>query len=263
MEQCVTIHRFNVIAGLWASLVGVGLLGGCASDLPRYPAMSDADALATIAARQASVVSISAECDLDLTDARGQRVSLDGVLVAEPPGKVRLRAWKFGQAVFDLTLIDGKGWMMVPDDVRGAGGPGSAVGAGATQRLDAQSIPARRVSEALQLLGPAYFRSAIPAGGDGAILLARGPALGQVDTVCEIERLTLTPRRFVVAGTGDIPASELLLDEYALVNNVPWPMRVRLVSPSGEVLMVVRELELNGEIPAGAFVPPKRAKALP
>jgi len=34
-------------------------------------------------------------------------------------------------------------------------------------------------------------------------------------------------------------------------------------SPMGEVLIVVRSVELNGDVPAGAFVPPKRAVELP
>ncbi|MFA6047029.1 MAG: hypothetical protein WC718_18760, partial [Phycisphaerales bacterium] len=106
------IRQSLVVIGL----LMMGMLGGCASSLPVYPPMSDADALAKIADRQAMVKSLSAECDLDLTDAQGQRISLDGVLVAEPPGRLRLRAWKFGQAVFDLTLVDGKGWVMTPDD---------------------------------------------------------------------------------------------------------------------------------------------------
>ena len=243
----MSIYRFLGLAGM----VGLILLGGCASRLPVYPSMSDADALATIADRQESVKTISAECDLDLTDAHGQRVALDGVLVAELPGKVRLRAWKFGQAVFDLTLKDGNAWAMVPEDGPGAG------------RVDAQALPSRQVHEAMNLLGPMYFRSAIAASGDRATLRAQGSAFGRSDVECEVERRTLTPRRYVVAGDDGVTQSELVLDQYALVDGIAWPMRMRLRSATGEVLVRFRDLELNGEVPAGAFTPPSRAKALP
>lgn len=243
--------RISVVAS-WL-LLASAILNGCASSppLPAYPAISDTDALATIAERQATVRSISAECDLDLTDAQGQRVSLDGVLVAEPPGSVRLRAWKFGHAVFDLTLKDGKGWVVLPDEGPAAG------------KMDINKMPAQRVGDALDLLGASFFRTARPAGGDRVTLIARGSALGSDDVTCEIDRLTLTPRRFVVGAEGGTLSSELLLDSYALVVGGVWPMRMRLRSPSGEVVVTVREVELNGEVPAGAFTPPQRAKALP
>lgn len=241
------------------ALAVVSLLGGCASSLPAYPPMSDAAALETIAARQAMVNSLSAQCDLDLTDAQGQRVSLDGVLVAEPPGRLRVRAWKFGQAVFDLTLADGKAWVLTPDDEPAA-----------AHHMDVSKLPAKNIRDALDLLGPTYFRVAAavgaqPANAKPGVLVVRGSALGRDDVTCEIDRATLTPRRFVVGGgpAGQPAASQLLLDEYEVVNTIAWPMRMTLQSPTGEVLVRIRELEINGEIPGGAFVPPARAKALP
>ncbi len=249
------ILRFLVVMGLLIT----GLLGGCASGLPVYPPMSDADALAKIAERQAMVKSLSAECDIDLTDVQGQRISLDGVLVVEPPGRLRLRAWKFGQAVLDLALVDGKGWVMVPDN-----------GAAGAHHLDVSRLPAKRIRDAMDLLGPTYFREVKPVIGEStaaksADLVVRGVALGSDDVRCEIDRPTLTPRRFVVVdqGAGEATSSELLLDKYDTVNMIVWPMRMRLRSPTGEVMVRIREIEINGEIPAGAFVPPARAKALP
>jgi hypothetical protein len=104
-----------------------------------------------------------------------------------------------------------------------------------------------------------------PAPANTGELIVRGPALGSDNVRCEIDRATLTPRRFVVGGGGanQATASELLLDKYDIVNMIVWPMRMRLRSPTGEVMVRIRELEINGEIPGGAFVPPARAKALP
>lgn len=230
----------------------VCVLAGCVASppLPTYLPMSDAAALSVIAQRQESILSISAECDLDLTDARGQSVSLDGVLIAEPPMRLRLRAWKLGHAVFDLTLRDGQGWVFVPDEGPAAG------------KVSVENMPARRVGEALELLGASYFRSARPAGGDDATLVTVGTALGRDDVACEIDRLTLTPRRFVIGTEGAGSSSELRLERYRLVGDVVWPTRLRLLSPTGEVVATLRNVELGGEVPATAFTPPQRAKAL-
>jgi len=138
--------------------------------------------------------------------------------------------------------------------------PESGPGAG---RFDGETLPARQVREAMNLLGPVYFRSATGAGGDGAMLLARGAAFGREDVLCEIDRRTLTPRRFVVAGDDGMAVSELVLESFAMVDGIAWPKRMRLRSGTGEVLVRFREIELNGEVPAGAFNPPSRAKALP
>jgi hypothetical protein len=248
----VIIHRFIVVMGLiTAGQFAAGLLAGCASALPVYPAMSDTESLTTIADRQARVTSISSECRVDLTDTQGQVVRLEAALVAELPGKVRMRAWKFGHAIFDLTLTDGKMWVLVPEEGPGAG------------RINVDALPARSISEALNLLGPDYFRSARPAGSDGPVLLARGPAFGQDDVLCEISRSTLTARRFSLGNGSGSETSTLTLDNYALIGDLVWPMRWRLQSPSGEVVIRLHEVELNGEVPPGAFSPPARAKALP
>jgi hypothetical protein len=252
MEVGVNVWRLSMLGLL------IAIIGGCAgvTPLPDYPAMSDADAMRTIADRQEAVRSVSAECDLYLTDPQGQTVSLDGVLVAQTPGSLRLRAWKFGHAVFDLTLTGGKGWVMLPDNRQAA------------RKLDPANISARRVGDAFELLGPSYFRTASsvnevrPTGGP--LLVVRGWALGRDDVVCEIDRRTLTPRRFVMGTADGTNASEIKLDGWAVTQNgMVWPLRMSLASPMGEVLVVIRSVELNGDIPVGAFVPPKRAVELP
>ena len=64
--------------------------------------------------RQSTLRRISAECTVLLVDKDGARASLDGVLIAEWPGRLRIRVWKLGQAVFDLTLIESETWLLPP-----------------------------------------------------------------------------------------------------------------------------------------------------
>jgi len=246
----MTIHR-----ALLCTCAAAAMSVGCAGTLPTYPALGDAESLTVIADRQASITSLTARCDLDLVDAQGQQVTLDAVLVAEPPGRVRLRAWKFGRAVMDLTLADGRAWVLAPDRAPGAGD--DAVARGGLDR-----VPTRGVGEAMALLGPAFFRDATPVGGDAVVLRVRGPALGGNDVHCDIDRRTLTPRRFIVAASETFE-SEVLLDRYEVVDGIAWPMRIRLLGPTGQITIRAREIELNAGVPAAAFVPPRNATPLP
>ncbi len=231
-----------------------GAMVGCTAQLPTYPPMSDSQSLATIAQRLDSVKSVSSACDVTLTDAGGERVRLDGALVAELPDKGRLRAWKFGRAVLDLTLVGGRVWVW------------TAESGYAAERTDPTRFPSQRLSEAIDLLGPAYFRSATAIEADRSneqTLSARGPAFGQDDVVCEIDRSTLTPRRYLVPNQEGGSESTLSIEQYAVIDGLAWPTRLRLRSASGEVLIQFNDPELNGEIPAGVFEPPARAKAVP
>jgi hypothetical protein len=226
-------------------------LAGCQANLPEYPPMADDTALRMIAERLETVTSLSSEFDLSLTDAKGQTINLDGALVVQTPGMARVRAWKFGHAVFDLTLVKGDAWLFAPDRQ-----PDSLA-------LDAETIPARRMNEAIELLGPRYFRAAKPFPAATPMLMVRGPAMGSEEAVCQIERRTLTPRRFVVGERGGAESSEIVLDQYSMVSGIAWPTVIRLRSPKGEMIFRFRGVELNGGIPPGALTPPKSAKRLP
>ena len=241
--------RAGIVAGTVA--LGMALLTGCAAELPGYSAMSDESALRTIADRGASVRSISGECELVLTSAEGRTIHLDGVLVVEPPRRARVRAWKFGRAVFDLTVVDGEGWLLAAAREEAAAG------------ADAERVPARRVGEVLELLGPAFFRGASPVDSGARVLTVRGHALGRDGVVCDIERRTLTARRFVVPGEAGHGSSEVMLDGYRLIGGIPWACDIRVRGPGGEIVVRVGDVELNGEIPEGAFVAPEGAIRLP
>ncbi len=242
------IHRAWLLAMLvlWALL-----LPGCRAALPVYPPMSDDDALRTIADRQAGISSISAECGLVLTSEDGQSIHLDAVLVAQPPRRARLRAWKFGRAVLDLTIIDGGVWLVAPEDQS------------PSHRIDPQRTPARQVSDAIGLLGPAYFRAAHMVATGASTFTVSGPALGRDDLLCEIDRATLTPRRFFAPGDPGAGYIEMCFEDYALVENIPWALTMRFHGSGGEIVIRLHDIELNGEIAAGAFVPPQQAIRLP
>lgn len=235
---------------------------GCATKLPTYERMGDEESLRTIARRQASVASISAAADISLTNEAGETVSLDGAFAAEPPSRARLRAWKFGTPVLDLTVTPEGVWAFAAEREGGSG----------KSAADLTRLPAAGISQAIELLSGAYFERARVVGDGGETFVVTGPAFGREDVRCEVDRSTLTPRRFWVEGAelsrgGDeaagSPRFELALDRYALVGDIVWARQLRFTSPDGEIVLRLNDVELNQGVAEGAFTPPARATKLP
>ncbi|MDB5324499.1 MAG: hypothetical protein JWM57_68, partial [Phycisphaerales bacterium] len=108
-------------------LVTAILLAGCAAKpdpIPRYAAMSPSDSLAVVRTRLANVKSVRGEADMTLTDPKGQTVHLDGAYLLAAPSRARLRAWKLGQAVFDLTIREDGAWAYLPREEARPAAPG-------------------------------------------------------------------------------------------------------------------------------------------
>lgn len=227
------------------------LLGGCGPPLPVYAPMSSVDSIRTISQRQSTLRRISAECTVLLVDKDGTRASLDGVLIAQWPDRLRIRVWKLGQAVFDLTLIDGETWLLQPRHKRAGTG------------LDAKNLPTQQLRDAWGLLGDSYFKTAVPIEEYGDLLLTRGNLFGVEGIKCEIDLTTLTPSRFTLPSESDKPAQQLLLSHYLSTDKHVWPGRIELNDQNGALIIRFRNVEINNSIPPTAFTPPRRAKRLP
>ncbi len=247
---------------------------GCAGravewPLPTYAALSAEESLRVIALRQARITSVWAQCDIVLTDADGQRVPLDGVLLAMPLAptgpRVRLRAWKLGRSVLDLTLAEGAVWLVAPENspLNNRGTPSSDLPTPPADAAASPAQPARRIAAALDFIGPRFFQAATVVGSSATTITAAGP--GADNTTCEIDRATLTPRVFMRGGAEgrSAVAGDLRLSEYRLIGTIPWAHRLRLSGPGGAADVLMSDVELNGDLPAGAFTPPVRARRLP
>lgn len=249
--------------GAFACVLAMAACG--TTPLPQYPAMSDAEALATIAVRLDAVKRVAATADIVLTNAEGESVSLDGAFVAAMPDRARLRAWKFGTAVLDLTITPDGVWAIVPE--REGGG-------------EVSQLSATGIARTLEVATGAYFNAArvVESECSAETLVVQGRAMGVDDVRCEIDRATLTPRRYtIVAGAGDSrTAMTLTLDRYGMVTNlnaqstagpaeerIAWARRVTFSGPKGEIVLRFGDIELNGEIEAAALAAPARAVRLP
>jgi outer membrane lipoprotein-sorting protein len=235
--------------------LAVALLGGCAPKpaptLPAYRWVDEQTALNDLRTRAASVKTVSAECTITLAKPDGETVTLDGALAMRNPGWLRLRAWKFNRAVFDLTLQPGGLWVMTMDDP-----------ARQEQVVPASANAAEFMKQWSYFNGELFeLASADRSKVEGRMFVVRptddvkhSPAAFRN----EVDRATLTPRRYVYEEEG--PRFELEMLDYRQINDVLWPTKLIARGEMGTVTIEQRNVEINAELAPNAFVPPRRAE---
>ena len=236
-----------------AAFLSLIVLFGCAHEhLPAYPPMSEQEALTILRDRSHAIRAISAQALLTLTRANGDAVRLDAVVVMQPPDRARLRAWKFSQAVFDMTLTPDGVWIIAPQDDEHrkdilAAGPNTG----------------RLIRQWMQLMTGSFDDPGLAVHGNGEKLLLTEANDNGTTISCQIDRKTLTPRRYVIKDRGGAERFTLILSDYAEFGGIPWPRKIEAVSDSGRILVELHDVELNGDLPPGVFHPPARAEKLP
>lgn len=244
--------RLRVLCASAVALCLVACTRRPPSGLPTYPGLGDAAALEVLAERAAAVKTLSAQCRLTLTRPDGQTVRLDGAVVMAPPDRLRLRAWKFNQAVFDLTLTPDGLWVVTPDDPS------------RREKVIPASLSAARLGREWALLSGSFFGEPGLSVRDAGRRLAVSKAMGDGRTVvCEVERKTLTPRRYRMSDPEGRERFTLALSHYQLFDGIPWPTRLGARSGDGRISIRMNDVELNGELAPNAFKPPRRAEKLP
>lgn len=248
-------HRRGRSALLPAAIILCALAGCRHEPLPTYRLEDAASTLRLLAehAPAARVHTVSAEGQVELTRSGGQSIRLDTALAAEPPERVRLRAWKFGQAALDLTLTSDGLWIMQPS---------RAGRAPASQPAGLRPGQFRRM---WQLLDGGLFSDprATARLDHGQILITRHEADGMT-IVCRADRATLTPRRYDILDASGKQQFSLRLEKYALFGEerIAWPRRIVALSSDGRITVSVREAQFNQPLNPAAFTPPRRARKI-
>jgi outer membrane lipoprotein-sorting protein len=237
-------------------LAVVAFTVGCAPShppLPTYPRMDAQATLRRLAQRTAMVRTVSAACLLTLTRANGESVRLDGAIAMRVPSDVRLQAFKFGQKVFDLTLTKKSLWLETPEDSRHR-----------SQILPA-GTSAAQLARGLSLFGGRVFEGSgveVTEFSDQTIVV-RKPLEGGQTMTATVDRPTLTVREYRLFDPQGRRRFSLKLDDYREFNQIVWPTRITAVSESGRINADLNDVTLNGELPAAAFIPPRRAQRVP
>ena len=81
--------------------------------------------------------------------------------------------------------------------------------------------------------------------------------------VCDVQRATLTPRKYSVYDPNGVERFTLTLDRYEMIGDIPWPVKLTANSEGGIIGIELKEPELNGELAPNAFVPPRTAEKVP
>ena len=249
---------------------------GCAAKgppVPTYPRASAAESLEMMRERAAGFAGAAGKGSLVIEREKGS-VGLDAAFVAAPPGRARVRAWKFSQAVLDVTAKQGKVWLFraQPPPPKRASAPLGIVSTGA-----AHFGNERQIGPMVEALMPLLAGDVDPNGSASAAV--DGPTLrvvrflkiggSEVILTGEIDRDTLTARRWVVRdGTGRERA-QLDLSDYRPVGGGVWPWRVRatLTGVAGVRAVEFRAKDVSpfvapAEGEPDPFQPPRRASLL-
>jgi outer membrane lipoprotein-sorting protein len=253
MTKTILTH---VSANFWMRMLiaMVALINiGCRTEqIPNYPQMDETSSLRILAERTQQIRTISAQGTLTLTGSDNQTVRLDVAIASQPPQRMRLRAWKFGQGIFDLTLTPEGIFIVTPDnDSR-------------KQQIKSAGISAGDFMRTWSMLSGGLFEAPhleVEFTID-KLRIIRTMA-GEPTIICIVDRATLTPRRYELVDNHGKRRFSLMLDQYTSINNLVWPRRLVATSEKGTINIELREIELNGDLPAEAFVPPRRAERLP
>ena len=215
--------------------------------IPTFDRATAAESLDRIAERGRSVEDVTGKGTLTLADGDGGSVRLDVVYVLSPPGRARVRAWKFTRAVFDLTLRDGEVWLYAP----------RAQGA-----EDGLARFGEAVAAWLALLGGDLRGPGTTAEVDGDRLIVRRPMPGGLTLRGAIDRDTLTPRRYEGVDEEGRVRFRLRLGGYRPLGETVWPEVIEASSGGGTVRVEARQLDAD-VAPPTAFDPPRRARRIP
>jgi outer membrane lipoprotein-sorting protein len=218
--------------------------------IPFYSRLDPAATLAQLIQQSNQVRTMSGSGTLELTQANGQSVRLDVAVVLQPPDRARLRAWKFGSAVFDLTALPDGVWLESSKD---SNRPQQGIGSTAAP-----------VAKAWSLLDGSFFRSPdLVTRNDGKWFIVQSANVNGPTMIARVDRDTLTPRQYQILDAVGRVQFTLTLDHYEDFNGILWPCQIIAISEAGTVVVDLNDVELNTELPPLAFKPPRSAEKLP
>ena len=229
-------------------------LAGCraAQDpIPVYALRPSGESLDVIRQRSAQIHDISGQGDITLTNAAGNSTALDGVFVFAPPDRARVRAYKFGQAVLDLTITPDGSWLFLARSDEHAG-----------QLRSGSNDIGHALRQWLILLADPVGGADVSFEETPTQLIVHRSLSADTNVICMIDRATLTPREYRLLDRQGNVRFTLRLDAYRVVGPTVWPTQIRAISPTGTIAIDLHDLSAD-VAPARAFDHPARAERLP
>lgn len=235
------------------------LLTGCKTNrlapLPTVEWQTVEDVRQILIERQDAIESVQTQLKFRITTPppESKTHTLDAALVIRGDDHLRLRAWKLGQTIFDLTANPDGTFIVASDEM--------------TDRApDAEKDLARLADQlGTMLRGPDWrtadfvhtpFSEAKHYGTVVHPLTAHWP---HGTAVIDEDTLALSSLAFRQTDhSGDIE----LTTQYTQYQGLYWYRQVSATGPFGTIKLNFYDVELNGELNPRAFKPPRRAKMI-
>lgn len=234
------------------AIIAIALFAGCAQQekLPAVRWQSPAEAQRILGDRATQIRTVTARGLLTMQRADGQSVRFDLAMVRDRAHHIRLRAWKLGRAIFDFTMTPGGIWMLMPDD------------ASIKNRVRDSQTPITRLADTFDLFdGALFLRPDVQTHESGGRLVF-STTVDDAPVRCEVEKSTLTPRKYVISDDKGIARFMMELSQYRLIDNIPFATRYVAASEMGTITITLDDIDLNSELAPAAFTPPKRAEKI-
>lgn len=246
-----------------SALIPVWLAGcvlvtaSCQSNLPRYSALTAAEAMSTMRQRNRAMQSLSAPCRIVLTDQQGRGVELSGALVATREGQLRLRAWKLSQPVFDLTR-NAEGWWLWEPEGRLSGEAAADMGT---------SFARGSATVAHLAILWTLMTGDFGAGWTGETispdrLQVQRADDAQVTLACTVAVQTLTATLCTVTADDSTLQAEIRFSAYRPVGPHVLPARIDAAAQGRRFSILLDDLAINDELSDQVFAPPTAAVLL-
>lgn len=238
-------------------LVG-SALPGCAhrpkeDALPTHAWVDQQTALRTLADRAKAVKTVQSEASVTITQPEsGSSVRLDAALALQPPDYARLRAWKIGQAIFDLTINPQGAFVVLPPEHK-------------DDMLPAGKNASRFLRQWSTYLGDFFSQEGLMFDDNkGGKRFTVGRKMGDGTLSCDVDRATLTPRVYRFNDEQGKTRFTLILNNYRQISGEPFPTEMVAKGDGvGQVRVELVNVEINSEMAPKAFVPPRKAEKLP
>ncbi|MFQ5494505.1 MAG: hypothetical protein ACE5EX_03910 [Phycisphaerae bacterium] len=233
----------------WYMVALLGFAVACARPQWSDPWPGATDAGGTVAGGDRELRTLYATGRILMTSDRGT-VELTGVVVAQPPDRVRVRAWKRSSAVFDITLNPDGLYVYHPRGRRDHG-------------LLAQRLTRQHLVEVVSRFPSLARRPRGPRGRQpqpvGSIPARRVPTGNGETNSGEAQ----APTEFAFRDTAGRIRHTLRCRTYRRFGDIEWPMRVEARGDDGSVEFLFDRVQINRPLPERAFVPPRRATRQP
>lgn len=242
--------------------IALMLVGCCAAPpgdaLPEALGLTDQEVLDALAARSNQIQSVMSSGTMRLQTEDGGSVRLDVALLAQGRDRLRLRAWKLGRAVFDLTRDHETVWVWSAEQGNDPKNPDAL----------AKLPTAEQIDLGWRLISGNFFASPpneLDASDKLVVTYNINPqqATDPGTARLTIDRTTQTIEQITIHDAKGMQHARYSSSRYRLIDALPWATRIAFESPAFAFEIELDEVELNGTLPSSAFTPPRDARKQP